>query len=136
VIAGLAVTCNAMRRQRLGHRDRSGAEPPGRRAASPPSAGVAHQLPHYSADAPGVDTHKGRSWWGGPGGALHVTFCPGGGRIRAATPCASAQLQHLATQDHRRVVLFGLNDPHFPVFSRETGSVTLLALKIGRSQEF
>jgi putative tryptophan/tyrosine transport system substrate-binding protein len=75
-------------------------------------------------EGPGVDTHKGRSWWGGPRGALHVTFCPGGGRIRAATPCASAQLQHLATQDHRRVVLFGLNDSHFSVFSRETGNLT------------
>jgi hypothetical protein len=29
---------------------------------------------------PGVDTHKGRSWWGGSRGALHVTFCPGGGQ--------------------------------------------------------
>jgi len=68
--------------------------------------------------APAVDTHKWRCWWGGSGGALHVTFCPGqGGRIRAATPCASAQLQHLATQDRRRVVLFGLNDPHFPLFA-------------------
>jgi hypothetical protein len=43
---------------------------------------------------PGVDTHKGRSWWGGSRGALHVTFCPGGGKTRAAMPCASAHLQH------------------------------------------
>ena len=72
---------------------------------------------------------------GGPGGALHATLFPWQwGKIRAATPCASAQLQHLATQDRRRVVLFGLNDPHFPSFRAETGSVTLPAFKIGRSE--
>jgi hypothetical protein len=31
---------------------------------------------------------------GGLGGVLHVTFCPGGGRIRAERPCASTHLQH------------------------------------------
>ena len=124
---------NAMRRRRLGRRDRSGAEPPARWAAPPHMpAGGAHQLrSRRCAIPPGVDTHgwvlvggSGRRHSqvavlvGGSGGALHVTFCPGqGGRIRAATPCASAQLQHLATQDRRRVVLFGLNDPHFPLFA-------------------
>jgi hypothetical protein len=64
-IAGLAVTCNAMRRQRLGHRDWSGTpDPPGRRAASPPPASGAHQLRHvviaqrmrHPAE---VDAHRG-----------------------------------------------------------------------------
>jgi hypothetical protein len=52
---------------------------------------VAATVPQHGG--PGVNTHKGRSW-GGPGSALHVTFCPGGGQIRAAMSCASAQLQH------------------------------------------
>jgi hypothetical protein len=62
-----------------------------------------------SAIRPGVDTHGGGLGGGGSGGrhsqgavlvgggpegALHITFCPSGGRIRAATSCASAQLQH------------------------------------------
>ena len=78
---------------------------------------------------------------GGLGGGVrgcvtrHLLPWPWGTNF-AATPCASAQLQHLATQDRRRVVLFGLNDPHFPSFRAETGSVTLPALKIGRSREF
>ena len=41
------------------------------------------------------DTHKGRSWWGGSRGCVTRHLLPWGvGRIRAATPCASAQLQH------------------------------------------
>jgi hypothetical protein len=41
----------------------------------------------------GVDTHKGRSW-GGPGVRYTSPLALAGGNIRAATPCASAQLQH------------------------------------------
>jgi hypothetical protein len=84
VIAGLAVTCHAMRRRCLGHSDGSGAEPPGRLRPRPASRG-AHQLrSRRCAIAPGVDTHGGglgggirgstltvgQSWWGGAGGAL------------------------------------------------------------------
>jgi hypothetical protein len=68
----------------------------------------------------GVDTHNG-GLGGGGRGALHVIFLRWRwARIRAATPCARAQLQHLARQDHRRVVLSGLNEPQFPVFWRKT----------------
>jgi hypothetical protein len=57
---------------------------PGRRAASPPAS--RRRAPARSADepsrrgstltrgglggGPGVDTHEGRSWWGGPGGCV------------------------------------------------------------------
>src|SRR6266403_4292907 len=84
-IAGPAVTCNAMRRQRLGHRDQSGAEPPGRRAASPPSAGVAHQLRHCSADAP--SRRRSTLTRGGLGG--------GGPAVRYTSPFALAVGQNL-----------------------------------------
>jgi hypothetical protein len=45
---------------------------------------------------------------GVPGARYTSPFALAGGRIRAATSCASAQLQHLTGQDHRRLVLFGL----------------------------
>jgi hypothetical protein len=107
----LAVTCNAMRRRRLGHRDGSGAEPPGRLRPRPASRG-AHQLrSRRCAIPPGVDTHGGGLGGGVRGSTLtrgslggrvsrgcatrHLLPWPWG-RNRAATPCASAQLQHLA----------------------------------------
>jgi hypothetical protein len=81
---------------------------PGDGRPRPPPAGGAHQLAqqmsHLAADrhsqgavwgGPGVDTHEGRSWWGGSRGVRYTSrFALAGGRNRAATPCASAQLQH------------------------------------------
>jgi hypothetical protein len=83
---------NAMRRERLGHRDQSGAQdPPGE---GPPPNG-AHEL--RSADAPSC--RRSTLARGGLGGGVRrcVTrhLLPWRwGRNRAATPCAPAQLQH------------------------------------------
>jgi hypothetical protein len=43
---------------------------------------------------PGVDTHKGRSWWGVRRCVTRHLLPWRWGRNRAATPCARAQLQH------------------------------------------
>jgi hypothetical protein len=74
---------------------------------------------------------------GGAGGALHVTFCPGSGAETAPRrPVPERSSSTLAGQDHHRVVPSGLTSRNFPSFGAETGSVTLLAVKIGRSREF
>jgi len=72
---------------------------------------------------------------GGPCVTRHLLSCR-----RAETaprrPAPQRSSSTLTGQDHRRVVPSGLNEPQFPVFWRKTWSVTSLALKIGRSQEF
>jgi len=95
-----------MRRERLGHRDQSGAQdPPGE---GPPPNG-AHEL--RSADAPsaGGRHSQGAVLVGGSGGALHVTFCPGGGAETAPRrPVPQRSSSTLAGQDHRRALPSGL----------------------------
>jgi hypothetical protein len=112
--------------------DRCAQDPPGDGRLRPrqPAARMSfgQQMRHPAGSRPS----PGRSLWGGVRGCVTRHLLPWrGARIRAATPCASAQLQHLARQDRRRVVPSGLNEPQFPVFSRRNASVTLLALKIG-----
>jgi hypothetical protein len=86
------VTCNAMRRRRLGQRDGL----PGDCALAPASRRRAPASPLLSRCAipPGVDTHKGRSWWGGRRCVTRHLLRWRWARIRAATSFASAQLQH------------------------------------------
>jgi hypothetical protein len=70
---------------------------------------------------------------GGAGGVLHVTFCPAGGQ----NPRRDAlRLSAAPAPSPGRTTVASLNEPQFPSFGAETGSVTSLALKIGRSQEF
>jgi hypothetical protein len=95
----------------------------GRRAPASPCRGCC-------AIPTGVDTHKGGLGGGGAQGCVTRHLLPWRwARIRAAAPCSSAQLQHLSGQDHLRVVPSGLNEPQFPVFSRETWAHDLARLE-------
>jgi hypothetical protein len=77
-----------------------------------------------------LDTHKGRSGWGGPGGALHVTFCPAGGAECAPRrPVPQRSSSTLAGQDRPRVVPSGLNEPQFPLVRRRNGKRDLARLE-------
>jgi hypothetical protein len=121
-IAGLAVTCNAMRRQRLaiGMGQVRSSRATGGLA---PVSRFAHQLRHCSADAPSVGGRhsQGAVLVGGSGGALHVTFCPGSGAQTAPRRLGPERSSStLARQDHHRVVPSGLNEPHFAPFRAET----------------
>jgi hypothetical protein len=143
VIAGLAVTCNAMRRQRLGHRDRSGGEAPGRRAASPHTQRrrapvrhvvIAQQMRHPAERRP---SQGGLIGGGVPGVRYTSRFALAVGQNPRRDALCPAQLQHLAGQDRLRVVPSGLTRAAiFAPFRAETRSVTLLALEIGTSREF
>jgi hypothetical protein len=96
-----------------------------------PPAGSAHELrSRRCAIPPGVDTHVGCLGGGSGGrhsqgavlvGALHVTFCAGGGAESAPRrPVPQRRSSTLARQDHRRVVPSGLTSRNFPSFGAET----------------
>jgi hypothetical protein len=134
-IVGLAVTCNAMRRRRLGRRDRSGAEPPGRLRPSPrqpaartsfaPGGAPSRRESTLTAGGFGGGGARGRQQGavlvGGPGGCVTRHLLPwreAESAPRRLVPERSSST--LAGQDHRRIVPSGLNEPQFPVFSRKT----------------
>jgi hypothetical protein len=80
MIAGLAVTCNAMRRQRLAIGMGQVRSLPGDGRPRPRQPASRTSFPITQQMRRGSTLTRGGLGGGGSGGALHVTFCPGGGQ--------------------------------------------------------